>query len=163
MRYFFAGMQTFARNPKSTQFQFSRILNFQPHKIWPMRLCGVIRQSRLRINFNIYKLVRAAKGGQRNEVRSRSNLDLAPSSKLHYLGRSASRQSSLPINRDCQQTAINYLLYQGRAYTEDQIFSAFHKLLKRYMKAQQLVQCMVPRTLFEGVWNTPKSVYSSDS
>ena len=29
------GMQTFARNPKSTQFQFSRILNFQPHKIWP--------------------------------------------------------------------------------------------------------------------------------
>ena len=30
----FVGMQTFARNPKSTQFQFSRILNFQPHKIW---------------------------------------------------------------------------------------------------------------------------------
>ena len=28
-------MQTFARNPKSSQFQFSRILNFQPHKIWP--------------------------------------------------------------------------------------------------------------------------------
>ena len=28
-------MQTFARNPKSTQFQFSKILNFQPHKIWP--------------------------------------------------------------------------------------------------------------------------------
>ena len=31
------------------------------------------------------------------------------------------------------------------------------------MKAQQLVQCMVPRTLFGGVWNTSKSVYSSDS
>ena len=29
----FAGMQTFARNPKSTQFQISRILNFQSHKI----------------------------------------------------------------------------------------------------------------------------------
>ena len=32
------------------------------------------------------------------------------------------------------------------------------------MKAQQLVvQCMVPRTLFGGVWSTSKSVYSSDS
>ena len=107
--------------------------------------------------------MRAAEGGQRNEVRSRSNLDVAPSSELRYLGRSASRQSSLPINRDCQQTATNYLLYQSRAYTEHQIFFAFHKLLKRYMKAQQLVQCMVPRTLFGGVWNTSKSVYSSDS
>ena len=62
--------------------------------------------------------MRAAEGGQRNEVRSRSNLDLAPSSELRYLGRSASRQSSLPINRDCQQTATNYLLYQSRTYTE---------------------------------------------
>ena len=112
---------------------------------------------------NIYKLVRAAEGGQRNEVRSRWNLDLAPSSELHYLGRSASRQSSLPINRDCQQTATNYLLYQSRTYPEHQIFFAFHKLLKRYMKAQQLVQCMVPRALFGGVWNTSKSVYSSGS
>ena len=129
-----------------------------------MRLCGVIRQSRLPVNFNTYKLVRAAEGGQRNEVRSRSNLDLAPSSELRYLGRSASRQSSLPINRDCQQTATNYLLLnQSRAYTEHQIFFAFHKLLKRYMKAQQLVRCLVPRTLFGGVWNTSKSVYSSDS
>ena len=42
-------------------------------------------------------------------------------------------------------------------------FFAFHKLRKRYMKAQQLVQCMVPRALFGGVWNTSKSVYSSDS
>ena len=32
-KIFFAGMQTFARNPKSTQIQISRILNFQPHKI----------------------------------------------------------------------------------------------------------------------------------
>ena len=92
-----------------------------------------------------------------------SNLDLAPSSELRYLGRSASRQSSLPINRDCQQTATNYLLYQSRAYTEHHIFFAFHKLLKRYIKVQQLVQCMVPRALFGGVWNTSKSVYSSDS
>ena len=112
---------------------------------------------------NTYTLVRAAEGGQRNEVRFRSNLDLASSSKLRYLGRSASRQSSLPINRDCQQTATNYLLYQSRTYTEHQIFFAFHKLLKRYMKAQQLVQCMVPRALFGGVWNTSKSVYSSGS
>ena len=107
--------------------------------------------------------MRAAEGEQRNEVRSRSNLYLAPSSELHYLGRLASRQSSLPINRDCQQTATNYLLYQSRTYTEHQIFFAFHKLLKRYMKAQQLVQCMVPRALFGGVWNTSKSVYSSGS
>ena len=107
--------------------------------------------------------MRAAEGGQRNGVRSRSNLDLAPSSELRYLGRSASRQSSLPINRDCQQTATNYLLYQRRTYTENQIFFAFYKLLKRYMKAQQLVQCMVPRALFGGVWNTSKSVYSSGS
>ena len=126
-----------------------------------IRKCGVIRQSRLRVNFNTYTLVRAAEGGQRNEVRSRSNLDLAPSSELRYLGRSASRQSSLPISRDCLQTATNYLLYQSRAYTEHQIFFAFHKLLKRYMKARQLVQCMVPRALFGGVWNTSKSVYSS--
>ena len=34
------------------------------------------------------------------------------------------------------------------------------KLLKRCMKAQQLVQCMVPRALFGGIWNTSKSVYS---
>ena len=128
-----------------------------------MRLCGVIRQSCLRVNFNTYKVVRAAEGGQRNEVRSRSNLDLTPSSELRCLGRSASRQSSLPINRDCQQTATNYLLYQSSAYTEHQIFFAFHKLLKRYMKAQQFVQCMVPRTLFGGVWNASKLVYSSDS
>ena len=46
---------------------------------------------------------------------------------------------------------------------EHQIFFASHKLLKRYMKAQQLVQCMVPRALFGGVWNTSKSVYSSGS
>ena len=32
--------------------------------------------------------------------------------------RSASRQSSLPINPDRQETATNYLLYQSRAYTE---------------------------------------------
>ena len=112
---------------------------------------------------NTYTLVRAAEGGQRNKVRSRSNLDLAPSSELRYLGRSTSRQSSLPINGDCQQTATNYLLYQSKTYTDQQIFFAFHKLLKRYMKAQQLVQCMVPRALFEGVWNTSKSVYSSGS
>ena len=31
------------------------------------------------------------------------------------------------------------------------------------MKAQQLVQCIVPRALFGGVRNTSKSVYSSDS
>ena len=31
------------------------------------------------------------------------------------------------------------------------------------MKAQQLVQCMVPRAVFGGVRNTSKSVYSSDS
>ena len=31
------------------------------------------------------------------------------------------------------------------------------------MKAQQLVQSMVPRALFGGVWNTSKSVYSSGS
>ena len=107
--------------------------------------------------------MRAAESGQRNEVRSRSNLDLAPSSELRYLGRSASRQSSLPINCDCQQTAINYLLYQSWTYTEHQIFFAFNKLLKRYIKAQQLVQCMVPRALFGDVWNTSKSVYSSGS
>ena len=48
-------------------------------------------------------------------------------------------------------------------YKEHQIDFAFHKLLKRYMKAQQLVQCMIPRALFGGVRNTSKSVYSSDS
>ena len=47
--------------------------------------------ARLRVISNTYTLVRAAEGGQRNEVRSRSNLDLAPSSELRYLGRSASR------------------------------------------------------------------------
>ena len=31
------------------------------------------------------------------------------------------------------------------------------------MKAQQLVQCMVPRALLWGVRNTSRSVYSSDS
>ena len=31
------------------------------------------------------------------------------------------------------------------------------------MKAQQFVQCMVPRALFGGVRNTSKSVYSPDS
>ena len=39
IRYFFAGMQTFARNPKSTQFQFSRILTFQPHIQTVQRKC----------------------------------------------------------------------------------------------------------------------------
>ena len=43
------------------------------------------------------------------------------------------------------------------------MFFAFHKLLKRYMKAQQLVQCMVPRAMFGGVWDTSKSVYSLGS
>ena len=42
-------------------------------------------------------------------------------------------------------------------------FFAFHKLLKRYTKAQQLVQCMVPRALLGGIRNTLMSVYSSDS
>ena len=71
-----------------------------------IRKCGVIRQSYSRVIFNTYVLVRAAEGGQRNEVRSRSNLDLAPS-ELRYTRRSASRLSSLPVNRDCQQTTAN--------------------------------------------------------
>ena len=37
-------MQTFARNPKSTQFQFSRIFEFQPHKIWSIRAVHCISQ-----------------------------------------------------------------------------------------------------------------------
>ena len=92
-----------------------------------------------------------------------TRFDLALTSTLRYLEYSASRQSSLPMNRDGQKTATIYLLYQSRAYTEIKIFFAFHKLLKRYMKAQQLVQCMVPRALFGGVRNTSKSVYSSVS
>ena len=88
-----------------------------------------------------------------------TRLDLARTSTLRYLEYSASRQSSLPINHDCQQTATNYfLLYQSRAYTEHHFFFAFHKLPKRYMKAQQLVQCMVPRVLFGGVRNTSNRV-----
>ena len=46
---------------------------------------------------------------------------------------------------------------------EHQFFFAFHKLLKRCMKALQLVQCMVPRALIGGARNTSKSVYSLDS
>ena len=42
-------------------------------------------------------------------------------------------------------------------------FFAFHELVKRYMKAQQLVKCMAPCAFFGGVRNTSKSVYSSDS
>ena len=57
---------------------------------------------------------------------------------------------------------ISYTV-SSRTYTEHQMFFAFHKLLKRYMNAQQLVQCMVPPALFGGVWNTSKSVYSSGS
>ena len=116
----------------------------------------------LRVISNTYTLVRAAEGGQRNEVRSRSNLDLAPSPELRYLGRSASRQSSRPIYRDCQQIATNYLLTKV-GHTRSTRYFLRYKLLKRYMKAQQLVQCMVPRALFGGVWNTSKSVYSSGS
>ena len=86
------------------------------------RKCDVIRQSRLRvIPTHTYALVRASFQQihtQRADSVTRfdlaQNLDLAPSSELRYLGRSASRQSSLPINRDCQQTATNYLLYQSR-------------------------------------------------
>ena len=33
-------------------------------------------------------------------------------------------------------------------YTNTRFFFSFHKLPKRYMNAQQLVQCMVPRALF---------------
>ena len=44
------------------------------------------------------------------------------------------------------------------------LFFAFYKLLKRCMKAQLLVQGMVPRALFGGVRiKSQKSVYSSDS
>ena len=99
----------------------------------------------------------------RHRADSVTRFDLARTSTLRYLEYSASRQASLPISRDYQQTATNYLLYQSRAYTKHQMFFAFHKLLKRCMKTQQLVQCMVPRALFGGVRNTSKSVYSSDS
>ena len=99
----------------------------------------------------------------RYRANSVTRFDLARTSTLRHIEYSASRQWSLPKNRDCQQTATHYLLYQSRAYTEHQIFFAFHKLLKRCMKAQQVVQCMVPRALFGGVRNTSKSVYSSDS
>ena len=129
-----------------------------------------LRQSRLRVIFNTYTPVRAAEGGQRNEVRSRSNLDLAPSLGAPLLNRrSTSRQSSLPKNRYCQKTATNYLLYQSmnRAYTEGapELSLRFTSisLLKRFMKARQLHQCMVSRALFGGVENTSKLVYSSDS
>ena len=101
--------------------------------------------------------------GGRHRADSVTRFDLVRTSTLRYLEYSTSRQSSLPIIRDCQQTVTNYLLYQSRAYKEHQIFFAFHKLLKRCMKAQQLVQCLVPRALFGGIRNTSKSVYSSDS
>ena len=51
-----------------------------------------------------------------------TRFDLALTSTLHYLEYSASRQSSLPMNRDGQKTATIYLLYQSRAYTEIKIF-----------------------------------------
>ena len=60
----------------------------------------------------------------RHRADSVTKSDLARTSTLRYLEYSASRQSSLPINRDCQQTATNYLLYQSRAYTKHDIF--FH-------------------------------------
>ena len=99
----------------------------------------------------------------RHRVDSVARFDLARTSTLRYLNSSASRQSSLPINHDCQQPATNLLLYQSRVYMEHQFLFAFHKLLKRYMKPQQLVQCMITRALFGGVRNTSKSVYSSES
>ena len=58
----------------------------------------------------------------RHRADSVRRFDLARTSTLRYLEYSASRQSSLPINHDYQQTATNYLLYQSRAYTEHQIF-----------------------------------------
>ena len=62
-----------------------RILGPNDKSIYIRIKCGVIRQSSLRVIFNTtYTLVRAAKGGQRNEVRSRSNFDLSPSSELCY-------------------------------------------------------------------------------
>ena len=76
----------------------------------------------------------------RHRADSVTRFDLPRTSTLRYLEYSASRQSSLPINRDRQQTATNYLLYQSRACTKHHFFFAFHKLLERYMKAQQLVQ-----------------------
>ena len=93
-----------------------------------IRKCGVIRHySRLRVIFNIYTL----HTGEGGIVRT-AHLDLAPSSQLRCLGRSASRQSSLRKNRDCQQTATNFLLYQCRAYTE-------HQILFRVSQAPQTI------------------------
>ena len=40
-------MQTFARNPKSTQFQLSKILNFQPHKIYHPKVSKKFRGFRI--------------------------------------------------------------------------------------------------------------------
>ena len=87
--------------------------------------------------------------------------------------RSACRQSSLHINLDCQHY-YNKLLYPstiGHTWGTRSFF-ACHKLLKRFMKAQLLEQCMVHgtwymymvlRALFGGVESSSKSVYSSDS
>ena len=56
--------------------------------------------------------------------------------------RSASRQSSLPITRNCQQIATNHCTELGDTRST-RAFIAFHNLLKRFMKAQLLEQCMV--------------------
>ena len=54
---------------------------------------------------------------------------------------------------------------KSRAYTEHKNFLCVSQaeVPKRFMKAQLLEQCMVPRPLFGGVEYTSKSVYSSNS
>ena len=95
-----------------------------------------------------------------------TRLDLARTTTLRYLEYSASRQSSLPINR-MTVTRLQQTIYCTKVgHTRSTRFCfAFHKLPKRYMKAQQLVQCMVPRVCClgaSGIHQT-NSMYSSDS
>ena len=70
----------------------------------------------------------------RQRADSVTRFDLARTSALRpprssATRRSASRQSSLPINRDCQHTATNYCIEVGHTRST-RAFFASHKLLK---------------------------------
>ena len=100
-----------------------------------------------------------------------TRLDLARTSTLRYLEYSASRQSSLPINHDCQQTATNYLLYQLRGHTRSTRFficvSQAPQTIYESPTARPVhgTSCVFKENLFGSVRNALKKngVYSSDS
>ena len=97
--------------------------------------------------------------------RRSTSLEPRPCALFRALLLDGRRADSLPINRDCQQTAKDYycIMERSRAYTEHESFLCVSQATQTIYESPT-ARAVVPRTsLFGRVESALKSVFLSDS